>query len=124
MWADAEAMARAYLLDALPAHGLDGVPVSTTVPKPRPARFVRLMSSGSERLTLVHRETRITAEVWNAAGVAEAARDAEAVYMALDGWDLVPPFDGWPSGPYPQPDPTTGTPRYVMTCAVRHRMED
>lgn len=122
MWADAEAMTRAYLLGTLPARGLS-VPVATAVPDPRPARFVRLMASGSSRRTIVHRDTRITVEVWNAAGEAAAALDAECVYLALEDWELVPDFDGWPSGPYPQPDPDTGTPRYVMTCLVRHRLE-
>lgn len=123
MWADAEALTRAYLLDVLPSRGLD-VPVATVAPDPRPERFVRLMSSGSERRTIVHRDTRITVEVWNALGEAAAAADVEVVYLALDDWELVPDFDGWPSGPYPQPDPDTGCPRYVMTCVVRHRMEN
>lgn len=122
MWADAEVMTREYLLEVLPGRDLD-IPVATTVPEKRPPRFVRLMSSGSERRTIVHRDTRITVECWNAISEAAAAGDAETVYAALDEWYLVPPFDGWPSGPYPQPDPDTGCPRYVMTCLVRHRME-
>lgn len=118
MFADVEAMARAYL-DARFAEK-----VTTTVPKPRPARFIRLMSGGSQPRTLVHRDTLLTVECWDAAGESVAARFAEGVYEALDAWDLVPDFDGWRSAPYPQPDPDTGCPRYVMTCVVRHRMED
>ena len=123
MWTDALAMTRTYLLDTLPALGL-GVPVGTTVPDPRPARFVRLLDSGSERITLVHRDSRVTAEVWNAGGEAAAVLDAERVHDALDAWELVPDFDGWPSSPYAQPDPDTGIARVVMTCIVRHRTEN
>lgn len=118
MFADVEKLARTYLAGSI------ALPVSTTVPKPRPARFLRLQSGGSQPRTLVHRDTLLTVECWNAAGEAAAAADAELVYAALDAWALVPAFDGWRSGPYPQPDPDTGTPRYVMTCVVRHRMED
>ena len=120
--ADALAMARAYLLNR-PELGLSADTCSVDVPDPRPARFVRLMDSGSERRTIVHRDSRVTVEAWNAAGSAAAKQDAEDVYAALDEWELVPDWDGWPSGPYAQPDPGTGTPRYVMTCLIRHRME-
>lgn len=127
MWADAEAMALGYLEAALPALlGPDEPPVAlaTGVPDPRPPRLVRLMLSGSTRRTLVHRDSRITVECWSDDGEADASRLMEHVYAALDGWELVPPFDGWPSGPYLQPDPDTGTSRYVATCLVRHRAED
>ena len=116
-------MTRTYLLGR-PELGYTPESAATTVPDPRPGRFLRLMLSGSERRTIVHRDTRITIECWNSAGEAAAAHDAELVYMAMDAWDLVPDFDGFPSGPYTQPDPETGTPRYVMTCLVRHRMEN
>lgn len=119
MWADAEALTITYLNGT----GLFGE-VSTQVPEPRPDRFVRVMSSGSSRRTLVHRDTRITVECWDAESEAAACELAEQVYAALDDWDLVPTFDGWPSGPYPQSDPNTGCPRYVMTCLVRHRTGD
>ena len=129
MWADAEAMTLAYLQEALPplleASGdYDPVALSTTAPEEPPPRLVRVMLSGSERRTVVHRDSKITLECWSNQGEAEASRLMEHVYAAIDAWDLVPPFGGWPSGPYLQPDPTTGTPRYVATCLVRHRAED
>ena len=123
MWADTLAMTRQHLL-ADPTLGLTPGTCSVDVPDPRPDRFVRLVNSGSERRTIVHRDTRITVECWNEGGSASASADAEAVYVALDDWDLVPDFDGWTSSPYAQPDPDTGCPRYVMTCVVRHRMEE
>ena len=129
MWADAEAMTIAYLRDALPplleASGdYDPVVLSTTVPEERPPRLVRLMLSGSERRTVVHRDSKITLECWSDSGETDAARLMEHVYAAIDTWDLVPAFGGWLSGPYLQPDPTTSTARYVATCLVRHRAED
>lgn len=115
-------MARDRLLAELPARGLD-VPIGAQVPNPRPPRFVRLMNSGSERRTIVHRDTRVTVEVWNEGGPAAAVADAEIVHEVLDEWPFVPTFDGWPSSPYEQPDPDTGIPRVVMTCIVRHRTD-
>lgn len=124
MWADAETLAKNYL----EAANL-GVPIATVIPdadRPggRPARFIRLQSGGSRRRTLVHRDTRITIECWSELGEADAATLAEQIYEVLDEWELVPTFDGWQAGPYPQPDPDTGTARYVMTVIIRHRMED
>lgn len=126
MWADAEAMTLDYLAEYLLPRLDDGetVALSTGVSDPRPPRLVRVMLSGSTRRTLVHRDSRITIECWSDFGEADASRLMEHVYAVLDDWELVPPFDGWPSGPYLQPDPDTGTPRYVATCLVRHRAED
>lgn len=122
MWADALAMCRDYLIDR-PELGLDETTCGTHVPDPRPPRFVRLVDSGSERRTIVHRDSRVTIETWNDDGEQAAKLDAERIYAALDEWELLPDFDGWPSGPYSQPDPDTGAARYVMTCLIRHRME-
>ncbi len=122
-WADALAMCRAYLIDH-PQLDYTAATCSADVPNPRPDRFLRLVDSGSERRTIVHRDSRVTVEAWNADGSAAAKQDAERVYDALDEWELVPDFDGWPSGPYSQPDPETGAPRYVMTCLIRHRQEN
>lgn len=126
MWADAEAMTIAYLTDHLPAVLPPDVEasLSTGIPEERPPRLVRVMLSGSQRRTIVHRDSRITLECWSDHGEADASALMEAVYQAIDDWELVPPFDGWPSGPYLQPDPDTGTSRYVATCIVRHRAED
>ncbi|MFT3877140.1 MAG: hypothetical protein QM708_12065 [Propioniciclava sp.] len=123
MWADAEKMTLDYLAAALPGRLDEDVVLSTTVPSPLPDCLVRVMSSGSERRTIVHRDSRITVECWWPGDESRASRLAEIVYETLDEWELLPAFDGWPSGPYPQPDPTTGCPRYVMTCVVRHRTE-
>ncbi|MCL1838658.1 MAG: hypothetical protein FWG47_05005 [Propionibacteriaceae bacterium] len=117
MWADVEAMCKTYLDNA----GL-GVPVGTVIPTDV-ERFVRLQLGGSQRRTLVHRDSLVTVECWSV-GEQDAAHLAELVYHVLDEWELVPAFDGWRSGPYPQPDPETGISRYVMTVIIRHRMEE
>ena len=123
MWADALAMCRAYLIER-PELGLTEATCGTHVPNPRPPVFVRLIDSGRDRRTIVHRDSRVTVEAWNDGGEGAAKLDAEALYAALDEWALVPDWDGWPSGPYAQPDPESGAPRYVMTCLIRHRMEN
>ena len=130
MFADAEAMTIAYLTEHLPDaladwidYG-DQVSISTFVPDPRPGRIVRVQLSGSERRTVVHRDSKITIECWSDRGEEDAARLMEAVYGVIDDWELVPPFRGWPSGPYRQPDPATATARYVATCLLNHRAED
>jgi len=118
VYVDVEAITRQYLIDT----GID-VPVGTQVPDPRPARFIRLRIAGNRQLTIAHRDTSVAIECWCDAED-QAAQLAEQVYSLLDVWDLVPDWDGWPSPPYPQPDPTTGTPRYVMVCTVRTRTEE
>jgi len=119
MYPDVEALARQRLLDSSL-----GLPVSTAVPKPRPDRFIRLVASGGQQATIVHRETKLTIECWSAVSEEDASHMAEQVYELMDAWELVPVFTGWASTPYPQPDPKTGTPRYVMTCIIRTREED
>ena len=102
MWVDAEALTVAYLK----SNGL-GVPGFTDLPELLPQEFVHVMLTGSGRRTVVQRACEL----------------AEQVYALIDGWELVPVFGGWAAGPYPQPDPETGCPRYVMTFIARHRSE-
>ncbi|MBK7822822.1 MAG: hypothetical protein IPJ61_17610 [Tessaracoccus sp.] len=130
-WADPEAMVIAYLTEHLPERLTPdpfGPPMqvafATAVPDPRPDRLVRVMLSGSERRTVVHRRSKITIEAWSDHGEADASALMEAVYNTLDAWQLVPPFDGWPSGPYQQTDPKTSTSRYIATCIVQHRAQE
>lgn len=126
MWVDVEALTTQYLTDELPSRLPEGVSavIAKNVPEPLPALLVRLMLSGGQRRTLVHRDSLVTLECWAKSGDAAASRLAEIVYSALDDWVLVPDFDGWTAGPYLDPDPDTGVSRYVMTCIVRHRIED
>lgn len=116
---DAEALVVEYLTDKVDAH------VSTRVPNPRPERLVRVILTGSARRTLTHEDAQVTVECWSPS--APDARDLAAdVYGWLGTLDVngahVPQGpDGWLGGPYSEPDPETGTPRYVMTVIVRQR---
>lgn len=126
MWVDVEALATAYLINDLPQRLPEGdaATISKQVPDPLPEMLVRLILSGGQRRTIVHRDSLLTLECWSTRGDAAAAHLAEIVYSSLDDWELVPAFDGWTAGPYSDPDPDTGVSRYVMTCIVRHRIED
>lgn len=100
------------------------VPVERKIPETRPTSFVRLMLTGTTRRNLAQADARLTVECW-----AKTDTDAEAlsrqVYGLMCAMDLpdgthVPQgADGWAGGPYASADPTSGTPRYVMTCIVR-----
>lgn len=115
-------------LDACLPQLAPGILVLGDVPRERPTRFVRVMSSGARMRNICERDARITVECW-----AETDLDADAlgesVYTALLEFDT--PFAwvpmgaaGWVGGPYPQPDPISGTPRSVMTVIVRQARQD
>lgn len=118
MWVDAEELTVQYLK----TKNL-GVEVFTDLPVELPDEFIRVTLSSSERRTLIHRDSKITIECWAAGDTQRACQLAEQVYAVIDEWRLVPDFGGWIAGPYPQPDPETGCPRYVATFIVRHRAE-
>ena len=93
------------------------------VPKSRPSRFTRLMFAGATDRSVAHRDARVVVESWNVDEL-QAERDADHIHEQLcematpDG--LVPQGpEGWLGGPYAQPDPDSGTPRYVQTVIVR-----
>lgn len=109
---------RAYL-DSRAIDADDTVRAFGGVPNPRPARFVRLMLAGTTVRSVAHRDARVVVECWERSEDA-AERLADLVF----GWlcdlntsgGVVPQGpDGWLGGPYSQPDPISGTPRYVMT---------
>lgn len=121
---DPEAVVVAYLNTRLVADG-DTARASTRVPAQRPPRFVRAILTGTARRAVSRRDAQVTVECWAPDGPAAAAL-GEKVYAWLDVLDVgashVPQApDGWLGGPYSQPDPDTGTPRYVMTVIVRQR---
>lgn len=100
---------------------------ATYVPTPRPVEFVRVILTGAVRESVSHRAAQVTVECWAGSGPAAAAL-ADDVYDALAALDVggshVPQGpDGWVGGPYSQPDPDTGSPRYVMTAILRQRQE-
>ena len=117
---------RTYL-DACAVAAADEVRTFAGVPKPRPSRFVRLMQAGVTTLSVGHRDVRIVVECWEADEEA-AERLADLIFGWLSAMStpdgLVPDGpDGWLGGPYSQPDPDSGSPRYVMTAIVRQGVQ-
>lgn len=103
---------------------LAGVPALRVLPSPLPPSFVRVMLTGTSRRHLAAADAQITLECW-AKTDAAAETLGRLVYGLMSAMDLpdgthVPQGeDGWLGGPYASQDPTTGTPRYVMTAIVR-----
>jgi len=121
---DPEAVVVSYLNGRLVAAG-DAARASTRVPNPRPPRFVRAILTGVVRRSVSRRDAQVTLECW-AASAPDAAALADDVADWLEALDVgashVPQGpDGWVGGPYSQPDPDSGSPRYVMTVIVRQR---
>ena len=121
-YADPVAVIGPYL-DARAIAASDSVRAYAGVPKPRPARFVRLMDVGSTVRSVTHRDARVVVECWE-----QSEQAATALGDLVFGWlcDLsaaggfVPQGpEGWVGGPYPQPDPDSSTPRSVMTVILR-----
>lgn len=114
-------------INAAAVAAADPVRAYGGVPNPRPTRFVRLMQAGATIRSVAHRDVRVVVECWEAS---EAA--AERLADLVQGWLVemntsaghVPQGrDGWLGGPYSQPDPDSGTPRYVMTVNLRQRRQ-
>ncbi len=100
------------------------VPAVRVVPASRPASFVRVLLTGTNRLSLTLADARVTVECWAATdAAAEAlARQTYALLCAMDlddGTHVPDGPDGWAGGPYASADPVSGSPRYVMTVIVR-----
>ena len=114
---DAEALAVAFLKARVSA------PVSTKIPKPRPATFVRVRRTGGAAVNRVLERVQLTFEAWAPDEVA-AANLAGAVRGHIlnhyTGMVLVRGVEEI-SGPYSDPDPTTGIPRYTFTVALSVR---
>ena len=118
---DAEQLVAGYL-----SSQLDGRPVGTRVPNPRPDRFHVVKRTGGPRATLVTDAAQLTVESWSIVE-SQAATDAQmarALILALPGETL----DGQQviavtefSGPANLPDPASGQPRYSQTLAVHLR---
>lgn len=127
---DAEAVVVAYLNGRLAADG-DTARATTRVPRERPARFVRVILTGSTRRNLSQQDAQVTVECWDS-GPSEPGKQPpvidlmQKVYgwlcaLDVDGAHVPLGSDGWVGGPYSDPDPETGSPRYVMTVILRQR---
>lgn len=109
----------------LNSSDLGGVEAFGRVPAVRPDRFIRCAWTGSHRTSPMHRSAQVTVECWAPTAI-KADRLGAAVEEALialqDPWAYVPIGpEGWVGGPYPLPDPDSGTPRSVMTVILKQR---
>lgn len=107
-------------------NGVLDVPVSTRVPSPRPASFVRVVRVGGSRRDLVTDGPLLVFEAWAATETAAAdlARLARAYVGSLPGQSV----NGvWvyrvveAGGTQSFPDPATDSPRYQFTVQIYTR---
>lgn len=94
-----------------------GLPVSVTVPNPRPNRFLRVTRAGGRRDRSVDHMLLIV-ECWAADSV-QAEQDAIAVHtlllLAPDGSDVITAFTGATIVDFPDPDPAVSGHRFQVT---------
>ena len=100
-----------------------GVPVHTTVPADRPARFIRMWRNGGAAINRVVDRAQVTVEAWSGDSVdaAELAGTCRELLLAASGaLPLVRRVEEV-TGPYPISDDLTETPRYRFTVALTVR---
>jgi hypothetical protein len=94
--------------------------VSNRVPNPRPASFVHVWRSGGSAANRALDRPLITLTAW--AGTDTAAFDAVSACRQVlhDSASELPLLRGLEelSGPYRDPDPDSGSPRYSMTVRL------
>lgn len=110
---------------------LVGVPVSTKVPNPRPASFLRPYRIGGVRVNMAQERALFNIEAWGADGVAafELAQLAWSLLDAADGEFLAPGVwlaDGSSglASPVSNDDPDSGQARYQFTANVTVNLEE
>lgn len=114
---DAEAMVVSFLGERLTP------PVSTKVPNPRPARFVRAWRTGGYTANRVLEVVQVTVTC-TAADSVTASADANAARSAfLNELGALPLVRGVEdlNGPYFDADPDTNEDRYSLTVRLRVR---
>lgn len=115
---DAEAMVRAFLVPVVAP-----VKVYTKVPATRPAKFVRVWRTGGAATNRVLERPLITVQAWAGNSVDASALLGDCREALLhDGFDmtLVRAVEEV-TGPYFDPDPSTGADRYSLTVQLSVR---
>lgn len=115
---DIEALLRAHLAPRV------GVPVSTGVPKPRPASFLVVRRTGGPTIGVgLFDQPMVTVEAWATSTVTAMAlaTTARAHLRACPG--RIPEITSYLefSGPASLPDPESGQARYTWTCSLTVR---
>lgn len=114
---DVEAALVTHLTTALAA---DTATVSTMVPTPRPARFIRVTRTGGFRASVGHELAQVTLDCWDATGSPAAANLARLVRGHVSTFHgFVREF----AAPSFTADPQTGTPRYRMTVQIMQKSQ-
>lgn len=129
-FANVEEQVATYLNAAL-ADRTPPLKAYVALPDPLPEEaFVRAVLTGSRRRNLEQMDRQVTFEAWSQALNAEHQWHVTSE-LGLELYGLVSAFslpdgtcvpegeDGWVGGPYPEPDPVSGRPRYVMTATIR-----
>lgn len=116
--------AEAVVIDHLEA--LMEVPVHTSVPNPRPDRFLVVTRAGGALRTMVSDEARIVTEAWglddqDSAELAGIARSNILAMRGLRVGDVQVYRVTDQSGPARDPDPDSGASRYSTTQSVALR---
>lgn len=114
---DPETMVGAFLRSRLVP------PVSTKVPNPRPARFIRAWVTGGSSINRVVERVHVTVTC-AADNTVTASDDARAArYALLNEYTAMPLVRGVEdiSRPYYDPDPDTGGDRYSFTVRMTIR---
>lgn len=99
------------------------VTVSTKVPNPRPAEFVRVIRTGGPQLNLVQDQPTLVVEAWAAteSAAASLAELARALLKSTAGQQvggvMVYRVDEI-GGPQNLPDPDSAQARYVFTLSI------
>lgn len=117
---DVEAIAVAYLAPLVaPAT------VATRIPAQRPARFVRVLTTGGAgRSSVVLHRVSLTVEAWatDAVAASNLARLLDGLLLAWPGQAGARVYAVQPFGsPANLPDPVSGSPRYTATYEVTVR---
>lgn len=124
LFPDAVSVLRTYLLAELTARGRP-VPIVSRVPDPRPVEFVRLLTAGGPRLSVVVEQARVIVEAWS-----DQETSAGSLARLVQG--LLHEFHGGVSGgvalrvreesiPLDLPDPVSNQFRSTFTVLVTLR---
>lgn len=121
---DVEAAAQDYLRSELATVG-DTAQVVTEIPKPRPARMVKLIRTGGARVNLVLEDAQLTVECWDARrdGAHDLAQIVRGLLWAMpDRYPAVTTYRVQELGGIAElPDPDTANPRYTFTVIITTR---
>ena len=121
---DVEAAAQDYLRAELATAG-DSAQVVTEIPKPRPARMVKLIRTGGARVNLVLEDAQLTVECWDTRrdGAHDLAQIVRGLLWAMpDRYPAVTTYRVQELGGIAElPDPDTANPRYTFTVIITTR---